>query len=220
MTTHIASFDALAWFNQRNAELGFIFADASLWWDAAPKSREVALHLHRDQMRPGSDLPYVVHLIETAAFCATAALSDPVRFPDLARAVSVGWLHDSKEDQDAQAGLLVPLVGADGYQDIDALSKNPDLPKKEAMQDSLDRIIEAGIYAALGKVSDRSSNLLSDPPHCWTHAKKVFYQQEGRDILAQLEHLVPQWSIDQLTRITSLPIRDTPVPAPTLSMSL
>lgn len=184
------SFDPLDWILKVNAERGGIFADPALWWDQTTDSRELALLLHDGQTRTGSDLPYSAHLAETAAFCATAALSQPGDL-DLVRAVALGWLHDSVEDQGARSNVLIPVTGIECHKDILALTKDESLPKALAMLDSVRRIKLAGVYAALGKLSDRSSNLLSDPPPSWSPERSEAYREEGRMLLNELGPLAP-----------------------------
>lgn len=194
-------FDPLDWILSRNAQLGGIFADPALWWDATSESRELALLLHEGQTRTGSDLPYAAHLAETAAFSATAVLSAPELGLDLRRAVGLGWLHDSVEDQDAKSSELVPVMGMAGLEDIYALTKDPALPKELAMLDSLRRCKLAGVYAAMGKLSDRSSNLLSDPPPSWSSDRVDRYRDEGLLILAELGPLAPPASSRALIKV-------------------
>lgn len=195
-------FDPLAWILNRNAEFGGIWADPVLWWDQTRASRELALDIHQGQTRTGSELPYAAHLAETAAFCATSALSAPGLI-DLRRAVDLGWLHDSVEDQGAPAERLIPVVGAACFGDIEAMSKNPDLPKSEAMADSLFRIRLAGAHAAVGKLSDRASNLLSPAPQSWSADRVIRYRDEGLFILNELGPLAPDESSRALTRVIS-----------------
>lgn len=183
-------FDPLQWIIRVSAERGGIFADPALWWDQTSDSRELALLIHDGQTRTGSDLPYAAHLAETAAFSATAALSAPGLL-DLRRAVAVGWLHDSVEDRGARSNDLIPVVGIAGFEDILALTKNPNLPKELAMPDSVRRVKLAGAHAANGKLSDRASNLLSSPPPSWSAARAERYREEALMLLAELGPLAP-----------------------------
>lgn len=195
-------FDPLDWFIQRNAELGDIWAPPDLWWDAAQAERDLAFEIHAAQLRGGGPLPYAVHLIETAAFCATGALSEPERF-DLRRACAVAWLHDSVEDQEASETALLAVTSRPAYEDILALSKNPQLPKTQAMSDSLRRVKVAGSHAALGKLGDRSSNLLSPPPSYWNESRQLAYRDEGSMILDELGPMGPQWNSEALAGVIS-----------------
>lgn len=183
-------FDPLDWILAINARRGGIFADPALWWDQTSDSRELALLIHEGQTRTGSDLPYAAHLAETAAFCATAALSAPGLL-DLRRAVAVGWLHDSVEDRGARSNDLMPVTGIAGLQDIHAMTKNEALPKELAMPDSVRRIKLAGAHAAAGKLADRASNLLSSPPPSWSGSRVERYRAEGEMLLAELGPLAP-----------------------------
>jgi len=71
---------------------------------------------------------------------------------------------------------------ADG---VRALSKDPALPKPEAMADSLRRIRQQPVEVWMVKLADRINNL-QRPPEYWAAEKIYAYQAEAEKILQAL----------------------------------
>ncbi len=114
-------------------------------------------------------------------------------------------LHDTIEDQGVSRAVLALCFGnavADGVQ---ALSKRPDLPKAEAMDDSLARIQAQPRAVWCVKLADRICNLNGAPAH-WTPDKKAYYQAEARRIHAALGE-AHSWLAGRLmARIEAYPV--------------
>ena len=99
-----------------------------------------AAEAHAEQTVPGTDFPYLVHLVTVTAEVSRALCSEDVDEPDLA--ILCAMLHDSIEDVDGVdfaviEGRFGPKVAAG----VQALSKDPEIQASEgkaaAMRDSL-----------------------------------------------------------------------------------
>ena len=100
-------------------------------------------------------------------------------------ALQCALLHDTLEDTEvsySDLSLLFNKAVADGVQ---ALSKNPQLPKAEQMRDSLARIQQQPYEVWLVKLADRINNLQYAPPS-WSAAKVQVYKDEAEWILQSL----------------------------------
>lgn len=144
---------------------------------------DFAATAHKDQRVPGTDMPYLKHLGMVTMELYSAHSCDPV--PDLPLAVVCAILHDSIEDQGVSWQTLVDRFGADVADGVAALSKNPALPKAQAMADSLDRILLQPAAVWCVKLADRISNLRGAPPS-WSTGRIEAYRAEARHILAML----------------------------------
>lgn len=139
-----------------------------------------AKQAHGSQTIPGSDIPYVAHLMavsDTLKPCLTAA--------NAALIVPVALLHDTIEDTAVTHADLVREFGQTVADGVLALSKNPDLPKAQRMPDSVKRIQAQPRPIWMVKLADRIVNL-QPPPHFWGEAKIAAYREEARFILAEL----------------------------------
>lgn len=188
--------DLLDWAGERSEFLSsFLGAmpPVESWWNIAPEARDLAFSLHKRQTRFGAPLPYAVHLIDTAmlSFAAWHFDGKPSNPEDL---LAAAWLHDSVEDQKATLEVLSSVARPAAVSAIYALTKNEALPKELAMRDSLDRILADPDLSAIGKLSDRSSNLLDPPPAKWSPAKVSSYREESLLILDALGYYSPYLS--------------------------
>jgi (p)ppGpp synthase/HD superfamily hydrolase len=134
----------------------------------------------------GVTYPYLTHLAMVYAE-ASFALAQAPAGTDAALLLCCAILHDTLEDTAvgfdsvrAHFGLAI----ADGVQ---ALSKDPELPKHEQMPDSLRRIGTQPPEVAMVKMADRIVNL-SPPPAHWPPERIAAYRQEARAILQALGH--------------------------------
>lgn len=142
-----------------------------------------AAQVHNAQRVPGTDLPYLKHLGMVAMEIFSAHAVAPVG--DLGLAVRCAILHDTIEDQSVRHEELVDRFGPAVEDGVLALSKSPDLPKAEAMTDSLRRIQAQPREVWCVKLSDRISNLHTAPDH-WTPEKCATYRAEAQQILDAL----------------------------------
>lgn len=138
-----------------------------------------AAEAHLGQKLPGSELPYFTHVACVAAEVMQAVAHEPVDDPDLA--VLCALLHDTIEDCGTLHSTLATTFGPAVADGVRALSKDPNLPKDQAMADSLRRIQQQPREVWLVKLADRINNL-KEPPHYWKPAKIAAYGAEARVI--------------------------------------
>jgi GTP diphosphokinase / guanosine-3',5'-bis(diphosphate) 3'-diphosphatase len=152
---------------------------AELWLSAW----RFAAHAHRGQTISGGDLPYIVHVGQVANEVLLGHQLAPFELPGLA--LQCALLHDTLEDTEVHENQLVARFGPTVTAGVRALTKNPTLPKSEAMGDSLRRIRELPREIWAVKLADRIANL-GDPPRHWLPEKIHEYRHEAQRILAQL----------------------------------
>jgi len=163
---------------------------ADLYLDAV----RFAAARHQGQEVPGTNLPYLMHVVSVAGEVMGAIARAPIDRPDLAIACAV--LHDVLEDTGAADADLAGRFGADVAAGVRALSKDKALPKEARMPDSLARIRAQPREVWMVKLADRIVNL-GRPPDFWPEAKRRAYQAEARDILAALGE-ASTWLADRL----------------------
>lgn len=141
-------------------------------------------HEEQNQLVPGTNLPYVVHLSNVAMEILIAAQNSTDINVDFA--VQVALLHDTLEDTATTLEELTETFGVSVAEGVLALTKNGDLPKSERMEDSLNRIRKQQKEIWAVKLADRITNLQIPPQH-WDTAKKIAYQKEALLILEELK---------------------------------
>jgi (p)ppGpp synthase/HD superfamily hydrolase len=129
---------------------------------------------HRSQLVPGTDLPYLVHVVTVAA--ETIAALGGIAEPDLA--VQCALLHDTIEDTGTHRDEIRAAFGDAVAAGVAALSKDPALPKPEQMADSLRRIRAQPREVWMVKLADRITNLDTPPAH-WPADKRRAYRDEA-----------------------------------------
>jgi (p)ppGpp synthase/HD superfamily hydrolase len=149
--------------------------------DTVIDALDFAVAAHGAQKVPGSDAPYVVHLVKVATEVACAADGSF----DAEFALCTALLHDCIEDAAVSREDLGQRFGTRVADAVWALSKNPSLPKPERMADSLARIRLQPREAWLVKLADRITNL-AQPPATWTTQKRQAYVEEAGVILQTL----------------------------------
>jgi (p)ppGpp synthase/HD superfamily hydrolase len=168
--------------------------------DSYARALRFAAERHVTQRFPGTDLPYLVHVVTVAAEVQRALVEEPPTNPDLA--VISALLHDTVEDTETTVDEIAGAFGADIAAGVLALTKDSSLPKAERMPDSLRRIREQPREIWLVKLADRTANLAA-PPSYWTIEKRRAYLAEGETIAAALGDASP-WLLGRLReRITS-----------------
>jgi (p)ppGpp synthase/HD superfamily hydrolase len=135
-----------------------------------------AARQHLTQKVPGSELPYLVHVTSVAAEVVAALATTPLDDPDLA--VECALLHDTIEDTGTTFAELAERFGTAVAEGVQALSKDPALPKHEQMRDSLDRIRAQPRAVWIVKLADRITNL-RPPPSRWSADKRAAYRDEA-----------------------------------------
>ncbi|MVM35307.1 HD domain-containing protein [Spirosoma sp. HMF4905] len=140
-------------------------------------------HVEKNQLVPGTNLPYVVHLSNVAMEILVAAHYSSTF--NLAYAIQLALLHDTLEDTSTTFEEVSAAFGVEVAQGVLALTKNDALSKAEQMLDSLKRIKELPTEVWAVKLADRITNL-QVPPSYWDDAKKSGYRQEAMIILHEL----------------------------------
>ena len=138
---------------------------------------------HGAQQVPGSDLPYVVHVCTVAAEVIAALETEPHDDPDLA--VACALLHDVVEDTAVAIEVIERDFGARIAAGVEALTKDPTLPKDARMGNSLNRIRCQPQEVWMVKLADRITNLQPPPAH-WSPEKCRTYRVEAETILTAL----------------------------------
>jgi (p)ppGpp synthase/HD superfamily hydrolase len=155
--------------------------------DVYKQALAFAARAHEKQLVPGTQLPYLVHVVGVAAEVLAAA---SVESFDVDLALVCALLHDTLEDTQASAAELEAQFGPRVLTGVAALTKNSELPKEQAMADSLRRIVEQPPEVARVKLADRICNLQAPPAH-WTRAKCIFYREEAKKIADTLAFASP-----------------------------
>ncbi len=141
-------------------------------------------HAAKNQLIPGSKLPYVVHLSNVAMEILVAAHKTE-RF-DSEFAIQVALLHDILEDTETMFDEILHEFGNEIAQAVLALTKNSAIPKADRMSDSLNRIKQMPKEVWAVKLADRITNLQPPPEH-WSNEKITDYHQQALLIAASLK---------------------------------
>lgn len=151
--------------------------------DRFARALDFAADAHGAQRVPGSERPYLAHVVKVAQEALVAALHDPSLDADVIAAAAL--LHDTVEDTEVTLAAVEAEFGPTVAACVAALTKDASLPKPEQMPDSLRRLLVAPVEGRVVKLADRICNL-EPPPHYWTRARGLAYQQEAREILTAL----------------------------------
>ena len=111
-----------------------------------------AAHAHKNQMREDMGDPYLVHLSEVAAMCASIDPLDPVL-------VAAAWLHDTIEYTDTGHAALRERFGEAVADLVADVSDPPGLKGKARRQRQVDHTAKAGVRTKRLKIADRTSNV-------------------------------------------------------------
>jgi (p)ppGpp synthase/HD superfamily hydrolase len=151
--------------------------------DAYLAAWHFAAKAHLGQTVPGTELPYLLHIGAVAMEVLIAHSQVPLTDPLLA--VQCALLHDTVEDCGVAVADLERHFGPAVAAGVLGLSKREDLPKPEAMNDSLVRIRAQPREIWAVKLADRITNLQPPPAH-WGVAKRAAYRGEAQTILEAL----------------------------------
>jgi guanosine-3',5'-bis(diphosphate) 3'-pyrophosphohydrolase len=133
-------------------------------------------HADKNQLIPGTNLPYVVHLSNVAMEVLIAA--EKTEKFDSQFAVQIALLHDILEDTETDFDEISNEFGKDIAQAVLALTKNSKIPKENRMGDSLNRIKEMKKEVWAVKLADRITNLQPPPEH-WSFEKITEYHKKA-----------------------------------------
>lgn len=153
--------------------------------DTLKAALDFAAKAHLGQKIPGSELPYLSHVVAVYLEVNEAWRHGGGGF-DLDLAAQCALLHDTIEDTPVTYEDVLETFGKAVADGVLALSKDPEAGDRNAqMADSLQRILQQPAEVAIVKLSDRIDNL-RNPPHYWTKEKRQAYQAEGELILKTL----------------------------------
>lgn len=147
------------------------------------KALGFAAQAHNGQKVPGTDLPYLMHVVSVCMEVTAVISQEGASDPDLA--VQCALLHDTIEDTHVTASDINLIFGSEVTAGVEALTKNRELPKDERIKDSIRRILEMPREIAIVKLADRVTNLQPPPAH-WDEQKIRHYRRDAERIL---EHL-------------------------------
>lgn len=150
--------------------------------DLFKRALDFAARAHGGQQVPGSGAPYVVHLTKVATEVLLACQDGGLE-PNLAMACAL--LHDTLEDAGVTPAALEQQFGPAVALGVQALTKDPSLPKAERMPDALRRIRHQPKEVWAVKLADRITNLEPPPPD-WSLDKRRAYLAEALVILEAL----------------------------------
>jgi (p)ppGpp synthase/HD superfamily hydrolase len=106
-------------------------------WDQEKYQKAIGF-AHRNQMVPGKEYTYVVHLSNVAAEIARVIMAEHLDDEDLA--IQCALLHDTLEDTEVRPEELESAFGKNALNGVLALTKNKGLDNANRMKDSLKRI--------------------------------------------------------------------------------
>ena len=147
-----------------------------------------AARAHVGQLYPGTSVSYIMHLSFVSMEVLHMLAAEPHHRADLA--IQCALLHDVLEDTPTPYTAILERFGPEVAQGVRALSKDPSMPKREAMADSLARIQRCPHEVWAVKLADRSSNLQPPPAH-WTREKCERYLSEAQMIYDALSPASP-----------------------------
>ncbi len=155
------------------------------------KALKFAAEAHKDQIMPGTDLPYVVHVSLVAMEILAALAVEPVDRPNLA--VQCALLHDCLEDTYIIYDEIVSKFGSYVADGVLALSKDGAIGVSEnehkrkwlQLENSLQRIKQRPKEIWMVKLADRITNLQPPPKH-WNDEKIARYKKGAELIYREL----------------------------------
>lgn len=147
-----------------------------------------AAEAHAGQSVPGSELPYLMHVVLVAMEASAALRVEPGHDEDLT--MQCALLHDTVEDTAVSYEQVAERFGRPVADGVLALTKDEQLPENEQITDSLRRIRAQPREIWLVKLADRIVNL-QRPPHGWDAAKIERYRSDAREIYAMLAEASP-----------------------------
>ncbi len=117
------------------------------------KAIEFAADKHRNQMRKGTDTPYIVHPMEVYGILATSGCDEETMI--------AGILHDTLEDTDTEIEELISLFGKTVAQLVASESEDKSKTWQERKQATIDDLKTASLAAKQIACADKLSNLIS-----------------------------------------------------------
>ncbi len=153
-----------------------------------------ATEKHKNQiMKHPANMPYTAHV--TGVMLNAIKLASEVENINYDLLVCSALLHDTLEDTDTLYEELEAEFGTHVADAVLALSKNPNLSKKDRMKDSIERIKKQPKEVAIVKLADRLFNVRDRVP-TWSEEKIEEYKKETKLIFEELGYVVPSLKTD------------------------
>ncbi|WP_456485714.1 HD domain-containing protein [Hydrogenimonas sp.] len=149
--------------------------------DIYHKALRLAAWAHYGQVTKFGD-PYITHPVAAAQEVIASIMAGEEADVDLACVVAL--LHDVMEKSDVSSKSIRKDFGKAVAEGVEAMSKNPKLPKEDQLKDSLVRILQQPKEIAMAKLADRISSMLPPPPE-WS-AKKIETITENAIMILQM----------------------------------
>lgn len=147
----------------------------------------------------GEEIPYLNHIGSVAMELISGLYAQDGVDGNLA--IQCALLHDTIEDTAVDFETIKTHFGSDVAHGVLALSKNRELPGKQAqMLDSLARIKRQPVEVWMVKLADRITNLSMPPAH-WDLEKCLMYLEEAKMIHEHLHEASELLSTRLLARI-------------------
>ncbi len=150
------------------------------------KALNFAAKAHGEQKTP-KGLPYLTHLASVVMEVIHACMESKMEQEKVDKVITVAFLHDVLEDTDVSYDDIYTEFGIDIAEAIEALSKDENLPKKEQMTDSINKLLAQPYEIQMIKLADRITNL-QEPPSSWDSQKIFNYHKEAKFILSCLKN--------------------------------
>ncbi len=150
------------------------------------KALNFAAKAHGEQKTP-KGFPYLTHLSSVVMEVIHACLESKMEQEKTDKAITVAFLHDVLEDTDVSYDDIYTEFGIDIAEAVEALTKDKNLPKKEQMTDSINKLLAQPYEIQMIKLADRVTNL-QEPPASWDSQKIFNYHKEAKFILSCLKN--------------------------------
>ncbi len=136
----------------------------------------LAAHAHREQVRKGSDVPYIVHPVHVSVLLLRYGFAEEVAI--------AGLLHDVVEDQDVPLAHIQAEFGEAVAEMVEALSERKreggdERPWEVRKQEKIAQLWQASLGAVAVKAADTLHNvravisgLREQGPSFWSHFKR------------------------------------------------
>ena len=108
---------------------------------------------HSDQVRKGTNIPYIMHPYEVMKILSENGCSEQVR--------AAGMLHDVLEDTKTSPAEIKDVFGEDILKIVEAESEDKSKPWKERKQATIDNLSDARYEVKMVCLADKLSNLRS-----------------------------------------------------------
>ena len=150
------------------------------------KALKFAAAAHGEQKTPYG-LPYLTHVTSVAMEVIYACEQAKLDKEKADMAITCALLHDVVEDTEFTYDDIFDEFGLEIAEGVESLTKDKNLPKKEQMSDSINKLLAQPYEIQMIKLADRITNM-QKPPEDWESDKIYAYFQEAKFILSCLKN--------------------------------